>query len=111
MLIEKSFTLSEDIQKTLSSQQTVLADILLKLSKMEKQLVQLPLLPTPIAKSRPIPISTSPSAAAHQTSLPSQSQTHVTSSYSLDTPANTQLCLPKLEIPSFSGENVLSWLF
>lgn len=84
--------LFDTIQKSLATQQTVMTDMMFKLSKIERG-ASPPLLPSPPA---------SPGSGFHH-----HLQAATQSSHS----AQAGLRLPKLEIPLFSGEDVLSWIF
>lgn len=96
-LLRKSHTESFDIlRSSLAAQQSVMAEMMVKLQQLDRgssssvpSPVQPPLLP--------LPASFTPS---HHSSLPIQS----TASLPLPRP-------PKLEVPIFTGEDVLGWLF
>ena len=62
--IAQNFSICEDIQKSLSAQQTVMTDIMHKLSRLEKQPIPRPLLPTPTIQQLPAHSSSYPT---HQT--------------------------------------------
>lgn len=83
----------ETVQKHLTSQQTVMADILVKLAKLDK--------PTPTPPLLPLP----PSAA--MVTIPPMTDTSTRPPL---TGTVTTVRLPKLEIPLFSGDDVLNWL-
>ena len=102
--IAKTSSLCEGIQKSLSAQQTVLADMLQKLARLEKQPATPPLLPTPVS-SVPHHIQPFNLQSPSRSHLPSSSH-HSSEPASIPNPR-----LPKLEIPLFSGDNVLGWLF
>ncbi|KAK9081672.1 hypothetical protein Syun_030890 [Stephania yunnanensis] len=93
----------------------MMSEVLQRLHHLEKQPVQPPLQPPPLL---PTPSSTqthhnaSPSTPTFQ---PSQPTTPITlqpppQTFTAMAPS-TQLRMPKLEIPVFSGANPLSWLF
>lgn len=81
--------LFESLQKSMVAQQTVMSEMMLKLSKLERG-HQPPLLPSP-----PPPQSSPPINLIGLSS----------------TPGMTPPRLPKLEVPLFSGDNVHSWIF
>ena len=103
--ITQNFSLCENIQKTLS-------EMMLKLNRMEKQPLNPPLLPTPSFSPQTPPSSSStlphtpqilPTNTAITHHFPGQSSHHH--------PDTSHPRLPKLEIPLFSGDNPLGWLF
>lgn len=90
--VQQHAELFDTIQKSLATQQTVMFDMMFKLSKIERG-PSPPLLPSP-----PVSLGTgyphlmqAPAPTSHQ--------------------SQTWTRLQKLEIPLFSGENVLSWIF
>ncbi|XP_039129157.1 uncharacterized protein LOC120265351 [Dioscorea cayenensis subsp. rotundata] len=90
--VQQHTELFDSIQKSLSTQQTVMADMMFKLSKIERGLSP-PLLPSP-------PISPGPGYPPLLSTPPPADQSQ-----------GNGVRLPKLEITLFSGENVLSWIF
>ena len=100
--IAENCSLCEGIQKSLSAQQTVLSDMMQKLSRLEKQPTSPLLLPTPPTSfSHHAPSFHSPSSS----NPPPSSHSHA------ETTSTHNPRLPKLEIPLFTGDNVLGWLF
>lgn len=90
--VQQHSELFDTIQKSLATQQTVMSDMMLKLSKLERGNYP-PLLPSP-----PMPSSMGSLAALGMPSSPGSTPPF-------------QPRLPKLEIPLFNGDNVLSWIF
>ena len=86
--IHKSF---DSLHRSLASQQTVMADLMVKISKLETTTTSPPLLPLPTtpAPSRSFPPN--PNQPPPMSMPPSR--------------------MPKLEIPLFAGDDVLHWLF
>lgn len=100
-LLRKSHSDSFDIlRNSLAAQQTVMAEMMVKLQQLDKgssssSSHQPPLLPLP------------PSMPVGQINHPSPlNPPSIHSSLSLPTPR-----LPKIEVPFFSGDDVLGWLF
>lgn len=90
----------DSIQQSLNTQQKVLADMMVQFAKLEKQP---PLLPLPTHGNTPFkpPINSSTTGPVNSS---------FTSPFVSDNP-NSHAKTPKLEIPLFSGDLVLEWLF
>ena len=89
--VDQHTELFETMQENMASQQAVMTDIMVKLTRLERPNPSPPLLATP----------------------PSPSITHTQPYHTItsSTQSNSQIRLPKLEVPLFSGEGVLSWIF
>lgn len=90
----------ELVQKSLAAQQTVMADLMVKVSRLDRLPPPTPLLPSP---PNP-PLLPSPPSSTMVTATLSPPLPHP--------PTNTPIPhrLPKLEVPLFSGANVIPWI-
>ncbi|XP_039138145.1 uncharacterized protein LOC120275588 [Dioscorea cayenensis subsp. rotundata] len=97
--IRKSNSESFDLLRTsMASQQAVMAEMMVKLQQLDKP-------STPSPQPHPLPLPTSPPLPMFQSHLPFTPP-------SLHPPGSiSPPRLPRIEVPLFTGEHALSWLF
>lgn len=99
--INQHAELFDTIQKSLATQQSVMTDLMVKITRLER----------PNPSTMLLPSSSPPLLPSPPTTTVSQQQPPIGVGPLLPASSTSSPRLPKLEIPLFSGEGVLHWIF